>query len=1529
VANATLLYKHTFDGAGYPWFNVVWPGFSFPASGDVNALGRTRPVVNGHGHGFASRTIGGVTWRAKSDNAPGRQAHRTALWAKWKNAGFAGRREVGIVVRYLDAKNCLVARLRSMGTANPELRLFKVVSGVATQLGATYSGPDVSATRLNAGVEWAVRVEDLPGGDDTTVEVYVGTQTAVARGTLRISWTGDVGQLRGLHTSGVELHDQVYGDDVVVDNLACYDLADEWNPSGPPPSPGAGWQVELGTTLYSLEQLSGLTPRIDLVRVTQGYGAKGNSATFRVSGDYRQTGILFPGQTVRVLHDGAVRFRGWVADGQLSADPTESQDWNCYDAHWNARLVTLLRPDKVGAWYYNVTDRESDEYDSSLTGKTIGAILRHQFEQNAALLRFYGCAPPAGDAFVSTELDMLDAEIPDVVASGQFPVMVDTLLRFMGHKFVVWVDPADLKWHFRDVTTLAGEDVSFTSEWVTFKVKPDRDKAYTRVEWRGTRKADAEPVKVKLSDGSLRPVWTKEQEDKYGKSKRNKTLANGKILGAGLAVAPDGLIRAYFDVAAGLFDNDDFRGAICTNEGDAYPRIVVTHSSTRFWLDTSEWAGGTPPVPGSSYYLSLVHPDALAAFSANGVGRGLYFFPPVEICGNATSGLISNNLWQHGFCGKATAYTKGEDGTTHSEEYQYRVNVPNQRQRQAGFCDTTVTLSEKPKPSIGLVNYLPPAGGSPPTSACVPGNTNKPSQMPLVDVEIEIPVTEDEAAWFAEPPDMNERPAFRGPAYSDDPAVWDGAGEPYDDDWRCTQTYIVDDPDFVDMEQEPGLRKAAKAILDVKSQKQYLFEVGIASPWKPPPATPPVHGAPVGASTSRWAGMSKRITLSSALRTTQFEASADLQVFKVTWDVQGNRTILEAGTASGWMAFEGVDISKAFSEARVLKKAARMIKDVEDFRNCLLAKPEDRIGGMQKGPIDACEVNIINEQVRRVVTVEKDDEDKVMNITHGALRTWLDEELTIGPHAENPGADIAVPGRDGLAARQAIDSPVLRSHANPDIPFQGPAVGNNGDRGRYGGQIVTDRDLDGRPPREIFRRGGFAFRKREDGAGNPAGSPGVEFTPVGTTGAPLGPWTPFTSARSLPNQRAPLSMLGHGSTQHQLLQMARELARALGRVEDNVLEKLLAPGETGAGYIDGAPADLASMLRVAGVANPWLRPVPESFGDPGGLVFEGPMNDMGANAGLLWRVRTPEMLLMRVMDVGPGAGTNGGSYAWDVSGPGGTTEFLASASVIHKQMDPVALSRDTRHPGSTSPVTPSNPFGFAHEGMLLNSTGAGTVSGAGGVLPIPPYARGVVGIWALLAERAGGPPLPPGTTYRVRMDVAWKSSPWALPTPGPNTNLPVADGSGQGTALFKGPGGAVPPGLRKPSDIAASVVYTPGGGTAPPNAGLVVLGIGVEVAVVEGGYALLTKEGLEASEAWRTNHAQPLERMAAIDVWAMAVTKGLAESLEATESWAIELNPGVVEFDALGLDEAWALDVTKQFDESLEVAETWDLVLNP
>lgn len=130
-------------------------------------------------------------------------------------------------------------------------------------------------------------------------------------------------------------------------------------------------------------------------------------------------------------------------------------------------------------------------------------------------------------------------------------------------------------------------------------------------------------------------------------------------------------------------------------------------------------------------------------------------------------------------------------------------------------------------------------------------------------------------------------------------------------------------------------------------------------------------------------------------------------------------------------------------------------------------------------------------------------------------------------------------------------------------------------------------------------------------------------------------------------------------------------------------------------------------------------------------------------------------------------------------------------------------------------------------------------------------------------------------------------------------------------AVFMFPGGYVTPGLRKASGIAASLVYLPGLVGAPPTHGLVLHGIGVEVAVVEGGYVLLAKEGLEVTEEWSTNHAQPMDRFVALDVWAMEVEKALADSLQMTESWDVELNPGVGEFDALGVGEEWAFDATK------------------
>lgn len=1467
---ANLLLRHTFDGAGYPDFAVVWPDFTFTAAAGVNASGWARPVVDGFGRGLPSRTVGNVTWRALSQLAPGTSLYQADLWAKWKNAGFSARREVGLVLRAKSVTDCLVIRVRSMGTANPELRLFKIIGGVETQLGATVTHAALSATALNAGFRWRGRVEDLASGD-TRVTAYLNSTGATGKGTQVLDWTGTVAELRGLFSVGIELHDLVSGDDVRVDDLEVYDTADEWNPSGPPPGPGSGWQVDLAGTLYSMDDLWALSPRVTLQTVRQAYGLQGNSATLEVHGDWRMGSVVRPGREVRVLHDGAVRFRGRVEKGTLEG-LSESQSFECFDGYYAARQVGLREDDGTVGHLFNVTDELSPEYKSDRQGMTLGAILKWLFDRYLARLRFYGAAPSSSLPYVQAELDAIDAVVPDVGVTGTFVAAVESVLRYVGHRWLVWWDPEDLVYHFRDVTTLDAETISCTAEWVKFRISPDRGRAFTAVEWIGSLKERLDDYSLKLSDGSLVPAWTKEQEDQYGKAKRSKTLVSTFVIAAGSGVAPDHQTRDYVDVEAGLLDTDDIRGWIVSVGG--YDRLVTNNSSTRVWLSPPYWAG--PPAPGTDLLFQAVHKDALAELSAAGVGRGYYLHRPETIDANCLESI--RKVHQQGFCGEARSTEFSDDGSAgYGEKFQFNVKFPNEFQRAAGFCTPLVTLSQKPGGFFFRWDLSVPKG-SVPMGGCFPGVENKPAQIPIVDVQINIPKDDPEAPSLREPPGVDE---FEGTAFTE---------------WDVTQVYTVNDPDFVSMDQEPGLRLAAASILAVKKEKPYLVDVELAAPWAA--AAPDVLAA---SSSSRWAGLSKRVLISSAARTTGFESTEKLPVFAVEYDVAGNAIRLSCGSTAGWLDVSGIDIAKGISEARVLKKALTEVKRLEDFRNQLLAKAADRIGGVPQPAISGCDVRVGNDQLRRVTDVQSDDEDKIMGITHASFRQQLDQSLAVGVEPDFPGAPIPVPGRDGPAAQRAHDGAVLRPFNDPTILFQGPDPRPGGALGNYGGPTVTDPDLDGTPPREVRRVGGFMFRKQEDANGNPAGGPGLEYSPIDARGAATGPWTPYRRPSDLPGGLVPLRVISPGSVSDQLLARTTELARALGRVQDSV-GRLVAPGDRSAEFPDGAPADLATHLRVPGfISN--LELVPESFNDPGGPVWVGPKTRDGVNAGLYWRVLTPELVLARVTPTAPGTGMNGGSYALDVTGPGGSTEFLASSRIVHKQVHPNELEWDRRY-AMVASATPENPFGFSHEGIVLGTVSPGNVAGCGAVYAIPTGTKAAL-LWATVKENASGLAVAAGQTYQLRIDYSWQASPWLAPVLGAPQSL-TGNGSNDAVANFYAPIGAVPLGLRAASD---SVVYTPGGGTANPNASVVVIGTGVELALVDGGYMLRMREDLSVDDPWVHSSPALVETVELGDVWTLYFQKALAEGLAVGETWRIELNPPLEVFEVLDVGDAWGIEL--------------------
>ena len=1548
ATSASLLLSRTFDGAGYPDFTTTWPGFTFPAMGTVNPA-FSHPVVDGHGHGIASRGANYVLWRGVAATAVGASSLRANLKGKWKNAGFSAEVCLGLLFRLKDVQNTMALRVCSMGTANPELRLVKIVGGVESVL-KVWTGAGLSATTMNAQLEWGVRVQDLADeSNHSKVTAYLGPASDTDKGTEVFTWTGNLGPLRGVLGVGVELSGYVGNDDVRVDDLRVWDLRDEWaaggGAGGVASDPGTGWKVQLGDVLYSLEDLAELDPPVHLVECKQGYGNKQTHAKLRVEGTYRMGGVVFPGQRIVVVHDGDVRMRGRIASADIKASVAEGQVWTAYDGWHEASHVRLLEDNCTPLHHFNVRDKQADEWNPDRENTSGGALITWLLDRYEDRLRHFGAVPADSAGYAAGEFDQLTSVIPDIAVGHTVPAAIDTVLRYAAHRFQTLWDPIDQVLHLKDTTRLPEETLEVQAEWVKFKVKPDRDKANTYIECMGAKPEPDDEVKLLASKGEVLPAWTTEQMGKYGPEKRSRSMVVGSIHIAGEDVAPDGILRPYFDIAAGLLDTDDARGWLASVSMDAFPRLVVSNTSTRVWLSPPLWAGdwwngaAAPPPPGSTYALSAVGEDAMAELSAQGVGRGWYAPKIAQICGVGVPGTNLSKMGQQlkhsGFCGKATVFTRGSDNQrSYSEEFMYQVRIPNERQRAAGFCDVTVTLSEKPKPSIGLINRFPPKGGSPPQGLCKPG----PDQTLMgqgMDLELSISMTKAKAPYFRYP-----EQGYHGPAYSDDPANWDGGGSARGTDWDVQHPYILAVSDFVSVEdQKPGLLDACRDILAVKSTKPILLDVEIFSPWSNPP---PEYG-PEPARTTRFAGLGKALTLvENGVPVLGAEVGPQV-LYSVTWMIEANKTVLRVGTPAGWIQDKGIDVAKAFSEAAMQRRMMAKVHEVAGYMQASLNKAVDRIAGQTKGPTPACDVETINHQTRRVVDIQKDDEDKVRNITHNAATADLMYQLTVGPLGlDLPGTPVDQPGRDGPAAQQAIDGPVLRPVTDPRVPFPGPPPNHpNATRGRYGGVIVTDRDEEGKPPRTLLRsRGLLDFRKAADADGNWDGSPWREFAEIDAKGQPTGAYSRMRTTLDLPNQRVPLKLLGHNSTGHQLLQMAQTLAGQLAVVQDQVTQMMLQPGDTTTlegGYPDGAPASLASVLRANVPAD--LHLVEESWNDPGGMVWRGPMTADGlVDSGAMWRILPEGNVLIQVDHVGPGAGSNGGAYA--PTDTGGAYRFLSSAKIerAHKQGDHLYdLSANMGLPGVAT-----QPAGDAHNAWNFGggrwAFDPAQPSAIGTLLSLPPGVMGTGRISVHLMEDpanalggafVGAPPAWVGNELGVQVDAMLQASPWTPPvTVGASTKALTGDQTGDAAVVFIAPAGSVDQGQRTPHGVRMAVgVSTTGAGAGGGFAGMVAA-IDVEVAVIEGGFLVRMGETVQAVDVIDRNDVGLLETVTATEEWAREMEKTLADAVKASDTWTREINPPHEIYETVHAADVWSASI-KDLDDAVHAVDNWGYELNP
>lgn len=376
------------------------------------------------------------------------------------------------------------------------------------------------------------------------------------------------------------------------------------------------------------------------------------------------------------------------------------------------------------------------------------------------------------------------------------------------------------------------------------------------------------------------------------------------------------------------------------------------------------------------------------------------------------------------------------------------------------------------------------------------------------------------------------------------------------------------------------------------------------------------------------------------------------------------------------------------------------------------------------------------------------------------------------------------------------------------------------------------------------------------------------------------------------------------------------------------------PGDVTAQYPDGAPADLiTTAIAMAAFQNSQL--VNSSLYDPGGPVFTGSKTADGVDSQTFWRVQMPERVVAQVEAVSAGTGQNGGN--WGLKSVGNANVYADGMALHHKQQDGALLAADQSSEVdvcSKSPAPDDSDFGFSDgRGRVLDPDDS---SGAGTIFPMPKGAHGVPMVEAVLTELLADAPSA-GLVHEVRIRYQYKASAWtSLASVSGKGNL-TSDGSGTGVGNYKGPAGAIPAGLRVPSNapsaMGVSVQRFPGtGGDNANGNSTVVIGIGVTLAVVDGGIWIRIKgtgSGCAAHDETIHNHPQQIESVDSEESFALDFTKVLAEAAEAQDSVALELNPPVSLDESPAADDETVLDFTKALAEAGRAADSTLLELNP
>lgn len=489
---------------------------------------------------------------------------------------------------------------------NPEIKLFKLVAGVASQIGSTFNP--------GAGT--------IPVDTDRDIEIQVDEDT------ILVWWNDNTSMVSpdiSAQDSSVYVHEGIgigtqYCDatDVLIQNL-------EVNAPRKAAAPaGTGLLLKVDGVEYDEDALADNNLQILSLRKSVI-----SADTLEFLQVWPFTRPLFrPEQTVELYVDiTGVRTR--VFHGKIRTTPQDGSgnqeriSYTAYGYRANWQYIEVEHPTTLSSeivWNALAPNEAAGEpgdndYDSTFSNMTVGDYLKYWLDYYVQTIQFYfGCDPAAGLPYVQADLDDLTNIPTKTTISGTLDQHIQAALQMQKNRVLV-MDYGVGQLRVRNLDDLTAYEIAADDKRIqSINLGLDTSRVFTAARVKGVTRELVQATATTLDD-SLVPAWDATLESDWTRDRAKRKEMSFKVVSVSVGTGPGGRDEIVLNSAAEeAFANEWVgtslyitSGAALDDHFEVYSNTGPTAGSYTFVIN-----GNFAPAPSAGDYVKVTDDQTLA-----------------------------------------------------------------------------------------------------------------------------------------------------------------------------------------------------------------------------------------------------------------------------------------------------------------------------------------------------------------------------------------------------------------------------------------------------------------------------------------------------------------------------------------------------------------------------------------------------------------------------------------------------------------------------------------------------------------------------------------------------------------------------------------------------------------------------------------------------------------------------------------------------------------------------------------------------